>query len=138
MTIQLKQNLSACQIEPESYSSSDREEIETLALKAKNGQTNWFQVDKQPLGAPRKTSIEVDDGKTIRVMWQTAYAADQPIDSYEVLHSGEPVGKIAHSPQIDKSPFTHELSLQDLKGTIQVVTIDKGGNKSPGELVELG
>jgi hypothetical protein len=138
---QLKQNLSASQIEAASYSSTDREEIENMALNARQGLTNWFQVEKQPLSPPRDLQASVQegpDGKSIRLAWQTAYAADQPIDHYEIIRNDNPVGKVDHSPQISKDPFVFQLTEGELKGTFQVAAVDQGGQKAASDPIQLG
>jgi hypothetical protein len=136
---QLEQNLSASQIAPESLGEGDREEIERLAMNAREGQTNWFQEAQQSLGAPREVRAEVEnrDGKrSVRVSWQTAYAAGAPIAHYEVKRDGESIGKVEHLPQTTKAPFTfEEILAADGTPRYQVVTVDRSGSKAESEEV---
>jgi hypothetical protein len=137
----LEQNLSAAQIEAESYSSVDREEIENLALKARGGQTNWFQVEKEPLSSPRKVEAIVekrDDQVVVKVSWDSAYAADSPIQHYEILLNDQQVGRVEHMPQTTKDPFIFEAPVEQAKGTCQVVAVDSAGQKAAGDPLELG
>ena len=138
---QLEQNSSAAQIEAESYSSVDREEIENLALNARQGQTNWFQVEKQPLSAPRQVEAIVekrDDQAVVKVSWHSAYAADSPIQHYEILLNDQPVGRVEHIPQTTTEPFVCEARVEQAKGTCQVVAVDSAGQKAAGDPLELG
>jgi len=135
---QLMQNMSAAQIREDSLSQTDREEIETLAQTAREGQTNWFQEKKLPLGAPRevKQSIENRDGnRVVRLTWQTAFAADDPIEYYEIHHNDQPVGQVQHKPQTTKAPFVFEEAVQEGESLdYRVVTVDRAGEKAVSEL----
>jgi aryl-alcohol dehydrogenase-like predicted oxidoreductase len=127
---QLEQNLSAAQIAPESLADSERAEIEGLAQRAKGGETNWFQVPSQPLGAPRESAVEIvqrDDRRVARLTWQTAYAADEPISHYQILRDGEAVGRVEHKPQTTKAPFEFEDPVEASAVAYQVVTVDAAG-----------
>jgi aryl-alcohol dehydrogenase-like predicted oxidoreductase len=138
---QLEQNLSACQVQAESLSRTDREEIEGLGLKAKEGQTNWFQLPKQPLGAPRElvAAVENRDGKpVVQLAWQTAYAGDEPIEAYEILRDQQPVGRMEHLPQTSTAPFTFEETIDEPgQHSYQVVTVDQNGNQAPCDPVAV-
>ena len=127
---QLEQNLSAAQIQAGSFGDADRKEIEDLARRAKNGETNWFQVSSQPLGAPREPAVEVvqrDDHRVARLTWQTAYAADAPISYYQILRDGDEVGRVEHRPQTTKVPFEFEDSVEAPSVGYKVVTVDAAG-----------
>lgn len=131
---QLMQNMSAAQIQEDSLSQTDREEIETLAYTAREGQTNWYQEKKVPLGAPRQVRkfIENRDGNlVVQLTWQTAYAADDPIVYYEILRNDQPVGKVPHRPQTTKAPFAFEDVVQRGESLdYRVVTVDSAGKKA--------
>jgi hypothetical protein len=138
---QLDQNLSAAQIGAASYTATDRMEIEQLALNAREGQTNWFQAEKQPLGAPRETKLSVEDEngeKAVKLTWQTAYAADQPISYYEILRNDQPIGRVTHRPQTSKDPFLFEIPVENSKGSFQIVTVDESGDRAPCDPLRLG
>jgi hypothetical protein len=138
---QLTQNLSAAQVGPESMGEGDREEVEQLGLKARNGATNWFQLAHQGLGAPREVSgsvVKRDDSLVAELAWQTAYAADEPIEFYEILRDDEPVGKVAHQPQTTKAPFEFEERLETgSRFSYKVVTVDRSGQRSSSEPLEI-
>jgi aryl-alcohol dehydrogenase-like predicted oxidoreductase len=137
---QLEQDLSAAQVRAESFSHTDREEIERLALRAREGRTNWFQVAQQPLGAPREASAQVEnrDGRrVVRLSWQTAYAADEPIVRYEILRDERTVGQVEHRPQTTKSPFAFEDGSGEVgRHVYQVVTIDRADRRAAGSPLE--
>jgi hypothetical protein len=110
-------------------------------LKARQGQTNWFQVDKQPLSAPRQVEAMVekrDDQAVVRVSWHSAYAADSPIQHYEILLNDQQVGRVEDLPQTTKDPFIFEAPVEQAKGTCQVVAVDSAGQKAAGDDIELG
>jgi len=138
---QLEQNLSAAQVRAESFSETDRKAIEELALRARQGQTNWFQLPPQPLGAPRETAATVETrvGRTfVKVTWQTAYAADEPIEYYEIRRDERPIGRVNHMPQTSKRPFAFMEALDGQKHSYQIVTVDKAGRSAPSESVQAG
>jgi len=113
---QLQQNLSAAQVSPNGLSPSDRRSVERMTAAVKDGKTNYFQLPKQELTAPREPSAaqEARDGKrTIRLAWQTAYAGDEPIVRYDVRRDGKKIGRISHRPQTDKKPFVFEDRAKD-------------------------
>lgn len=138
---QLTQNLSAAQIRPESLGEGDREEIENLGAKAREGVTNWFQVEHQPLGTPREAvaAVENRDGTpVVQLSWQTAYAAQEPIDYYEIQRDDQPVGRVEHQPQTTKAPFTFEDTVEGGKQhAYQIVTVDKTGQTAASDLLEV-
>ncbi len=137
---QLLQNMSAAQIRVESLSQTDREEIEKLAIKSREGLTNWYQVEKQSLGAPREVRqlVENRDGKrVVQLSWQTAYAADDPIEYYEIRRNNQPIGKVEHIPQTTKAPFVFEdLPNEGDRLNYQIVTVDRAGKTAISESLE--
>ncbi len=137
---QLAQNLSAAQIRPEALGEGDREEIERLARRAKDGETNWFQVDRQPLGAPRDVAAEVvqsNDTARLRVTWHMAYAADAPITHYEIRRGEEALGRVDHRPQTSKAPFEFLAAAGEPGAVIRVVTVDAAGHSAASEPVRV-
>jgi hypothetical protein len=138
---QLAQNFSAAQIRPESLGEGDREEIENLGARARDGQTNWFQVENQPLGAPREAvaSVENRDGKpVVQLSWQTAYAAQDPIDHYRIQRDDQPLDRVEHHPQTTRAPFTFEETVEAGKQHVyQVITVDKAGKAAASERLEV-
>ena len=77
----------------------------------------------------------------VHITWNTAYAANIPIDHYEIRRNGELVGSIPHKPQIDKNPFCFydPLSASEIKSAplYQVITVDKKGKRAKAHEVPL-
>ncbi len=123
MKCQLVQNFYAAQVAPDGMSVAERKRIEEQA-KAVKPESNYFQViEKSKLSAPRDVKL---DGKSLT--WQSALADDEPISHYEIVVNGKEAGKVKHQPQILKSkPFS--FLLEEL-GEIEVVAVDKAGNRS--------
>ncbi len=137
---QIEQNLSAAQIRAESLSETDRKSTEQLAMRARQGQTNWFQLPQQPLGAPRETAVEVETragNRFAKLTWHTAYAADEPIEHYEIRRDGQPIGRIDHKPQTSKKPFVYQDPSDGKAHGYEVVTVDRAGRKAPSQTVQV-
>ena len=138
---QMTQNLSAAQIAPKGLSTSDRLEIEKLAAAVKDGKTNYFQLPKQDLTAPREPSVEQTgrDGKRLaNLKWQTAYAGDEPITHYEIWRDHVLVNKVAHQPQTTKNPFAFADAVADKTPHVyQIATIDAAGRRATTEEMTL-
>ena len=128
---QLRQNLSAAQIRQDSLSETDRRAIEQKAAKVKNGRTNWFQAEAEPLTPPREAAVvqEVRDRQRVaRLTWHTAYAGDEAIRRYEIRRDGRKVGQVEHQPQTGKTPFTFEDTVSDRAAhTYTLLTVDAAG-----------
>ncbi len=101
---QLTQNLLGAQVAPGSLTEDDKNKIEALAAKAKEGKTNYFQKTYQDLTAPKEPIVVVGDGQAI-VTWHTALAGDAAIGHYEIWRDDKLVGKVPYAPQTSKSPF---------------------------------
>jgi hypothetical protein len=113
---QLEQNLAAAQIAPQGLSESDRRTIEKTTASVKEGKTNYFQLPKSELTAPREAAAqqEMKDGSRLaRLQWQTAYAGDEPILSYEVWRDQKKVAAVPYKPQTSKEPFLFEEVIED-------------------------
>jgi len=137
---QIEQNLSAAQIRAESFSDTDRKGIEQIAARARQGQTNWFQLPQQPLGAPREVAavIETEGQRRFsKLSWQTAYAADEPITQYEIQRDGQPVGQVEHRPQTTKKPFVFREPSDGKAHSYEIVTVDRAGRKAPSQPVQV-
>jgi hypothetical protein len=132
---QLEQNLSAAQLRTGSFSRRDRDEIERLALRAREGKTNYFQLQQEPLGPPRELSLSVEQrgGKpAVKLTWQTAYAGAEPIDHYEIKRNGRVIGKVPHRPQTSRKPFQFEdTKTKGEQHDYEVTAIDRAGNRAP-------
>ena len=107
---QLTQNLSSAQVKVDSLSTGDRKEIENLARNAKDGDTNYFQEKGAGLTPPLHARISqaLENGKRrIILQWDTAFAGNAPLKDYLILRDGTEIGRIRHSPQINKDPFEY-------------------------------
>ncbi len=127
---QLVQNLAASQVAGPAGSGAMRE-IEALAATVRQGQTNWFQLPKEPLGAPRDVAVARQGGGAVRLTWQTAYAADEPISHYVVYRDGAEVGRVPHAPQTGRAGFAFEDRPADRAGhRYGVATVDAAGKSA--------
>ncbi len=134
---QLKQNISAAQIQPDGLSESDRLEIEKNASTIKDGRTNYFQLAAENLSPPNEPLIMQelrDDQRVVKLTWQTAYAGREPIQNYEIWRDNQKIGQVQHIPQTSKEPFAFEDNLND-KDTheYKILTVDRSGNDAPTE-----
>ncbi len=129
MKCQLIQNFYAAQINPGSLTEEERRNIEGLGMKAKDGQTNYFQDKKNELSAPNDVALH-KEGSTIELSWAMAYAGDEPVSYYEVLKNGEPAGTIKHVPIVtkDKNVFSDYFAKPD--DVYKVVAVDAIGRKA--------
>ncbi len=132
MKCQMVQNYYACQIEPNGLSQDEREKIEQLAAGVKEGKTNYFQMAKVGLIAPRLLQKKQVEGKNL-LSWQTAYAGDDPIVKYEVVADGQKIGEVTHKPQLFlKDPFSIEVP-EGAKNLL-VTAVDAAGNRAEATL----
>lgn len=137
---QLEQNLAASQMEGV-LDETQRKEVEALAAQAKEGQTNYFQMPTQPLGAPRDAAASQEmrgDTRVAKIAWQTAFAAQAPIARYEIQRDGKTVAGVDHLPQTSKAPFTYEEELTDRRAhRYRVVTTDAAGRTAESDELVL-
>ncbi|MBN2347584.1 MAG: aldo/keto reductase [Bacteroidales bacterium] len=138
---QLTQNMAAAQIMPDALTQTDREEIENMAKIAKEGNTNYFQKDTEPLTAPQNILISQQlegDKRKASISWHTAYAGDAPIDRYEIWRDGQKVTDIPFKPQTTKVPFSYSDALNDRKFyEYTMKTVDKSGRVASSEKIPL-
>jgi aryl-alcohol dehydrogenase-like predicted oxidoreductase len=138
---QLKQNLSAAQIQPNELNASERRTIEKTAATIKEGQTNYFQMTKEPLSAPMNPEIrqyQENDKRIVQLTWHSAYAGDEPINHYEVRRDNQRIAKVKHVPKTDKSPFTFVDYLSDTRPhSYQLLTIDRVNRSATSEPIIL-
>jgi aryl-alcohol dehydrogenase-like predicted oxidoreductase len=130
---QLTQNFYAAQIRPDGLTAEERRKIEQMAAGVKEGKTNYFQLPKVGLSAPRELQKRDKNGQLL-LTWQTAYAGDHPLARYEILVDGKKAGEVIHKPQtLKKEPFSYPAS--GLNGKISVVAVDAAGNRAGAVLV---
>lgn len=124
MKCQLTQNFYSAQIKPDGMPENERKRIETQANKVK-ANSNYFQIEKVGLTAPRNLRKEEN-----RILWDTAFAGDAPVNRYEVMVNGKKAGDVEHKPQILKSkPFAFETILK-AGDKVVVVAVDKNGGRA--------
>ena len=126
---QLKQNLASAQINPDGLSWTDRKDVEDVTMYVKDGDTNYFQLrgNKTP-SAPRNTVLtqQIDDDKrVVKLTWDTAYAGNEPLKYYEIYRDNEKIGRVDHSPQVDRNPFSYSDAVRDnTQHEYKIVTVD--------------
>jgi len=126
---QLTQNIAAAQITPGGLSETERAEVERMALAAKEGKTNYFQIREGGLtGVKNLQAISSAEG--VALSWDTAYAGNELIDHYKILSKGKVIGSVPHKPQTDKTPFSFIAKGPHLPEDLKVVAIDKAKNES--------
>lgn len=129
---QLVQNYYAAQIAPDALNENERRELENIGARARNGDTNYFQLPDRGLTPPRNALLTKSEGVTLS--WDTSYAGNEPIAYYEVECDGKIVGTVRHSPQVSKDPFSFEIrSGKEFK----IVAVDTIGRKSATELLTV-
>lgn len=122
---QLTQNISSAQIKPNGLSENERNDIEKLALNAKEGKTNYFQVQDGGLTEVADATVVKMNGNSVKLSWNTAYAGKNAIRRYEILRDNEGIGTIDHAPQLTNKPFTYtDQTAGDKKCEYKIVTVD--------------
>jgi hypothetical protein len=122
---QLTQNISSAQIKPNGLSETERSDIEKLALNAKEGKTNYFQVQEGGLTKVTDANVMKMNDKSVKLSWNTAYAGKNAIKSYEIFRDNEEIGKIDHKPQIVNKPFTFiDQTVGDKKCEYKIISVD--------------
>lgn len=135
---QLSQNISASQIRPGGLTETDREAVEEMAGRVKQGKTNYFQIEEGGLTAVQDASLKQSGENTIQLSWNTAYAGSQPIAKYEVLRNNEKIGEVLHQPQTTMKPFVYEDKFGDAENLeYKVITVDAKGEKAETDLMTL-
>jgi hypothetical protein len=134
LACQLTQNIKASQILPDALSAQERRELEKFGLKAKNGNTNYFQVQDTKLIPPSNIKVSKQNNVN-KITWDTAIAGDEPISHYEILKDGVKVKEIKHLPQTTSEPFAFE---GDLTGSEYVIAVvDKAGRKAMSNALSI-
>ena len=130
---QLVQNFYASQIAEDALSDRQRRDIEKLGLRAKGGETNYFQMADNGLSAPRNLKVTTDG--RVRLAWDTAYAGNEPIAHYEVYQDGKLAMTIPHAPQISlDEPFRCTLDVAG--GSFTVAAVDAAGRKVESDVIK--
>jgi hypothetical protein len=139
---QLTSNLEAAQILPDGLTETERTAIEMSAARAKEGKTNYFQLAALPLTAPKQVAVlqsREQNLRSITVNWNTAYAGDAPMTSYEIWRDGSRVKEIPFTTQITTDPFSWSETLSDSDVHTYVLKVaDAKGRIAESEPVTLG
>jgi hypothetical protein len=138
---QLEQNLSAAQMGPSGLSDKDRIEVEKLTRIVKEGRTNYFQLADKGLTAPANVKAgqrKAGNERIVELSWDTGFAGDMPLKSYEIQRDDLMISSIDHQPQTTKAPFAFTDSLADGKShTYSVVVTDLAGRTAKSEMVRV-
>ncbi|MEI6050947.1 MAG: aldo/keto reductase [Bacteroidota bacterium] len=129
---QLVQNYYAAQIRPDALSENERRELEKIGARARNGETNYFQLADKGLTPPRNAKVSKSD--RVKLTWDTSYAGNEPIIHYEIVSDDNIIGTVKHLPQVSKEPFSYPIpSGKEFK----VVAVDAIGRKSATEVLTM-
>jgi len=80
------------------------------------------------LTPPREAAVERAGQGAVRLKWQTAYAGDEPIASYEIWRDREKIGQVPYRPQTSRAPFVFEdAAAGPAARTYQIATVDAAG-----------
>jgi len=129
---QLFNNLAAAQVLPGGLTESERTEIETKAKKVKEGMTNYFQNAAVFLTAPKEVTAVQNKNNNVRttiINWNTAYAGDAPIKSYEIWRDGTRIKEFPFTPQLTLKPFTYSDQLEDRNEHSYIIKVVDAKNR---------
>ncbi len=127
---QLVQNYYAAQIKPDALAENERRELEKIGIRARNGETNYFQLADTGLTPPRNPRLTKSE--KIKLSWDTSYAGNEPLSHYEILCDGNIAGSVPHFPQVSEKPFTFEVASGK---EFRIVAVDSAGRKSATEVI---
>lgn len=128
---QLVQNYYGAQISPDDLSPEERRELEKIGARAREGDTNYFQLANRGLTPPRNVRIARTD--KLRLSWDSGYAGDEPISHYEIVSGEKVLGTLKHTPQITREPFTFDALAAG--NEFSVVAVDAAGRKAAGSVM---
>jgi len=127
---QLVQDYYASQIAPDALNENERRELEKIGMRARNGETNYFQLADTGLTPPRNAKLTKSDKVTLS--WDSSYAGNEPIAHYEIESDGKIIGTVRHIPQISREPFSYEIQSGR---NFKVVAVDAIGRKSATDVL---
>jgi hypothetical protein len=84
------------------------------------------------LTAPENVSVvqkKIGSKRDVTVSWNTAYAGDSPIASYEVWRDGAKLKQIPFRPQRTVKPFTLLESIEDKEAHTYVLKVVDSKNR---------
>jgi hypothetical protein len=129
---QLVQNYYAAQIKPDALSENERRELEKIGVRARNGETNYFQLADTGLTPPGNAKLTRSDG--VKLTWDSSFAGNEPIAHYEVLSDGKVIGTVPHLPQVSKDPFSYQTASGK---EFRIVAVDAIGRKATSEVLTV-
>jgi aryl-alcohol dehydrogenase-like predicted oxidoreductase len=139
---QLEQNLSASQISITGMNATDRVEVEKMTRVVKAGKTNYFQLEDKGLTPPANVSAKqkkTGDELFVELKWDTAFAGNMPLKSYEIWRDGNILSTVNHKPQISKIHFTFNDKLTGGGShEYMVVATDMAGRAAKSETLRVG
>jgi len=127
---QLVQDYYASQIAPDALNENERRELEKIGMRARNGETNYFQLADTGLTPPRNAKLTKSDKVTLS--WDSSYAGNEPIAHYEIESDGKIIGTVRHIPQVSREPFSYEIQSGR---NFKVVAVDAIGRKSATDIL---
>jgi aryl-alcohol dehydrogenase-like predicted oxidoreductase len=138
---QLEQNLSAAQINPSGLNDTDRMEVEKMTRVVKEGKTNYFQLPDRGLTAPgnfKANQRRSGADRIVELSWDTAFAGNVPLKTYEVWRDDKKVGSVNHKPQTSKAPFVFNEKVSDgTSHAYSVVAVDTAGRQARSETARV-
>jgi hypothetical protein len=103
-----------------------------MARTIKEGKTNYFQLATGGLTAPTNVAANQKDKngeRMVEISWNTAFAGNDPLKSYEILRDGKLIATIDHKPQTTKNPFTFSDKPAEGNHEYIVKAVDLAGNR---------
>jgi len=129
---QLVQNYYAAQIAPNALDEKQRRELEKIGERARNGETNYFQLPDSGLTPPRNAKAVRSD--KINLTWDASYAGDEPVALYYIEADGSVIGTVEHVPQTTREPFVFTAE----KGSkFRIIAADSIDRRSATDLLTV-
>lgn len=102
---QLLANLAACQ-NTDPLTPSEKRRIEQMTADLHGTDTNFFQRPSSGLLPPQHFRVfRRPGGKEVVLEWSTAFAAGDPLKTYEIYRRKEKIASLPFRPQTSQEPF---------------------------------
>jgi aryl-alcohol dehydrogenase-like predicted oxidoreductase len=124
-------NLAACQTAAP-LSPRERRGIEDRVAELHGIRTNFFQRPGSGLQAPQKVKVARNGNGPVEITWDTAYAGQEPLVSYEIFRRDEMIARVPYAPQTTMEPFRYaDQNPGSSPGGLwyKVRAVDAGGGK---------
>lgn len=130
---QLTQNIKHSQVNFGDLSETDRQQIEAMALLAKEGKTNYFQDGNARMAFVREPELIQDTEKgerRVTLKWHSAFSMKEPVKQYEVYRDNKLIKSFRHVTQTSLDAFDF-FDFPKGKSTLnyKLVAVDVKGNK---------